>query len=322
MKTSIYLVAETFAYNGQDTDLEVKHKLICLINDFVRTKQPGQSSDCIFRCDYSIWETKIWENEDLQSYIFSKSNRFDGDEKALLTQLFANVSQEATTDYENLKSLCKYRQDETEIIALLVLNAEKDTGDDRAYMQFDNYQIVYDRASWLVLQRQILGNHPGNPEHFIEEAKKCFSNLLFHDNCITGLSKGEFLSLIPRKIVYYLSILNDKLSEIKEINYPEGRCNPNDLLADISGRYGLDKGGSVQANSDKKRLLTFKFIDEGKKAKEKYCELHLKITSPDRNYRKEAGFDEKHFNARIYFAIGEPDFANGKHLIGQIGPHV
>lgn len=187
-------------------------------------------------------------------------------------------------------------------------------------MQFETYEVVYNRDSWITLRRQILGNHPGPIEDFIRNAAPYFDNILFSSNCIDSLSQGDYLNIIPRKIIYNLSVLNDRFRQLQK----QKKISVNEILAEFAGLYKLDIPGSLQRDPSTKQNRTFSFeyqknCNSQLQQREYNCEPHLKIESPDDNY---SGRQVVNFHSRIYFHFGEEGFADNKILVGSIGPHL
>ncbi len=249
------------------------------------------------------------------------------EESIIFYSLMSNTAQEENLTLQQLKAKCAYSKDEAEVSAMLILNkpevdpklSEKRKAIERIKsMTFDSYEVVYDYQSWRFLRRQILGNHPGTPKSFMKECEVLFDGIEFHASCECALLP-LYLEASPRKIVKYLSALNDCWTYIEK-EYGDS-YQANTLLEDLSGRCGLDKCGSIERNSAKKEVLTFAFANSDGKMVEVYCELHLKISTPDDNYEVPSDFDIREFNPRLYFAAPIEDVANGKILMGRIGPH-
>ena len=330
MIANLYIHPDTFKYNGTDTRTQVEGKLKSLVRDMTEVLN-DHSEKNRFKVPLSLFNTPMFEGLcicDLAQDCMSR------DEKNVFFSIMANTSDDyKDITLEQLESMCKFREDETEINTVVILNQpEQLKGEEEEqtykatvgdYITFDEYKLVYNNQSWLYLRRQILGNHPNNPAYFITECRKYFPDLVLHDNCITSLVDEEFeyLKMVPRKIIYYLSCLNDKFKELQERHIVQG-SNPNVILTNFSGLYGLDKDGSLQQKPDKKRFLKFNFIKESDGSScSVLCEPHLKIEKEDANCKiKNINYDK--FHPRIYFCYTSPDIANGKILIGSIGKHI
>ena len=323
MKANLYLHTESFKYNGTDTSDEVAMKIKLLIED-MRNVIYKANNENIFKVPTQIYNCPVFEKKTITELA---SEYLDGDQQALMYSILGNTSDDYSLTYEELEQKCLYQENETEINSILVLNRKKDEEKEdsaqKPYMQFDKYEIVYNRQSWQTLRRQIIGNHPGTPSDFIHECRKYFDILDIHDNCIISLDKDNFLAIIPRKIVYYLSCLNDGFYTVMR-RHADQEEDANNILADFSGEYGLDEPGSLERNPAKKPTLTFSFNIQDKKKNnhehEILCEPHLKISQPDANY-KGPSINYQNFHPRIYFSFGHP--ADPKKIfIGSIGPHL
>ena len=186
------------------------------------------------------------------------------------------------------------------------------------YIDFDNYEIIGDgEIDGLFLMRQVLGNYPETSDVFITRCRKLFENIIFHDNCIASLNDGEeYLKIVPRKIVYCLSCLNDLF-----VTYADQRKgkSKNTILKNFAGDCGLDNTGSLDVSSKKEKLL-FAFPKEGEKdPRSVYCNPHLKMIGPDNNYRGEG---KDGLQSRIYFNYDDGNFDHNIILVGSMGVHL
>lgn len=323
MNANLYLHIKSFAYNGIDTEEEVAEKLRRLLAD-MRDVIYQEKEYNKFKVPTQLYRCCIYKN---LTIIDLASKYLDGEEQVVMYSILVDMSDDYDMSYEELESKCLYTREEQEVNSMVVLNRlsvmNQGVRQNVQYMQFDKYEIVYNNQSWITLRRQILGNHPGTPEFFIKECRKYFKNLLIHNNCVLSLSADNYLRIIPRKIVYYLSCLNDKFHEIR-LQHAGNNQNANDILADFSGRFYLDEPGSLQMNHNKKKELTFVF--EGKdnqgtiRSQQVICEPHLKISQEDSNYSGKS-INYNSFHPRIYFCF-EHSFKTGQILVGSIGPHL
>ncbi|WP_302459163.1 hypothetical protein [Mediterranea massiliensis] len=323
MIANLYLHVKSFKHNGSDTEEMVTEKLRRLLAD-MRDVVYREEEENKFKVPTELYACCIYKGFTIIEFA---NKHLNGDEQCVMYSILANCADDYNIQYEELEKKCQYTKEEKEVNSIVVLNQlpekEDETKRKTQYMQFDKYEIVYNNQSWVTLRRQILGNHPETPDIFIKECRKYFKNLMFHENCIKSLAMDNYLEIIPRKIVYYLSCLNDKFNEIRLLHAEQNR-NANDILADFSGKYNLDEPGSLQMNPDKKTNLTFTFeeVDEQgiNHAHQILCEPHLKISQEDNNYKGEK-VNYKSFHPRIYFCFEHP--MNSKQiLIGSIGPHL
>lgn len=341
MKANLYLHKDAFVYNGVDTSEEFASKLSCLVKD-MRDVICEQSDENIFHVHDELFQIPLFEQEVIYDVAF---RILQPEEQGVLFSMLTDQSHAfSDTTFEEIKTKSSFVPEETEVNSYIVLNRpiEKVPESEeekkaakmmvrsivKDYITFDNYEVVYDKNSWITLRRQILGNHPGSHEDFVTNCRKYFSEIAFHDNCIKTLidNNYDYLKTCPRRIVYYLSCLNDKFADTLE-KYELGKVDANNLLADFSGTYSLGESGSMQQNFEKKKSLTFKFCNtsdstyDNKVFVDVLCEPHLKIPRPDDNYT--GSWDDKNFHPRIYFNFErKPIIENGKYLVGIMGKHV
>lgn len=326
MQAHIYLHPDNFAHNGIDDKVRVNNKFHSLLQDMetiVRDSQYREENKFVVLD--GLYSVSILPDKDIFSYA---EENLPNDEKTILYDILANTAEGISGDVptiDELRDRCTFSATETYPTTMMVLNAPlEDAKSTQVYMQFDNYQIVYGKSSWITFRRQILGNHPEDANHFMIECKRYFSDLIFHANCTSSLVDDDYnyLEVCPRKIVYYLSALNDRYFDVyKRYCTREQRAQANVVLEDFSGCYGLEEPGSINRNPHTRDKRTFDFIIDQTTRHTVFCDLHLKISNPDDNYRgREVG---QHFNPRIYFNI-EPfeDYESASIYVGSIGEHL
>ena len=317
MKTTLYIHSEALKCASNESESNYKNKFCGFVKDLVFIH--NMKMDDHFCVSKNLCMEPLCNGRD----IFSIADEtLCGDEIDILYRVLANTAQECDLPLSQLKELCLYHAEEAECCTLAVLNSDKDMEKkDNPYITFDCYEIVYGKKDWITFRRQVLGNHPETPNRFIESCKLLFPQLFFHSNCTESVS--GYLDKIPRKIVYYLSCLNDRFVLFRETF---SSTQANDILEGFAGKYGLDKEGSIERNAQHKKSFTYMFPVSnnllGVAEKKVICEPHLKISKYDENYVKQRGDDEAHFNARIYFSFGDEDVVPGKILVGSIGPHI
>jgi hypothetical protein len=336
MIANLYLHPDAFVYNDTDTEDQVAKKLRALVDD-MSVILLCYKDENRFKVSCRLFTINVFPNTNICNFA---EKHLDHDKKGVFYSMMGNISDEyEDVRLDDLRTLCKYNKNEEEVTSLVVLNVpdfalsdeEKATNEEDAkrahksvvkdYITFDEYCIVYNKNQWTHLRRQILGNHPGSHEFFIQECQKYFPRLLFNKNCISSLADDSYDYLITssRRIVYYLSCLNDKFKALYDV-YKVNGCDANTILTVFSGQYGLDEPGSIQQNPTKKDLLKFSFNCSDGSVRDIICEPHLKITQEDDNYK--AGIDYKSFHPRIYFNFPDMAFENGIIPIGSIGKHV
>lgn len=317
MKANLYLHADTLKYNGTDTEQEFNSKFVSLLSDLNEIRnQYGADNTIKVSTSLSDGTVPLYG----QKNIYEIAEQLEYEEKNFLFALMFNTSDTFDLSLAATEALCTYNETETECNTVVYLN--KPIPGKPAYpieyITFDRYQIIYGKESWHTMRRQIMGNHPGSPKEFMDECKIHFPNIVFHDNCLTSVA--GYLDKVPRKIVYYLSCMNDKLHEhITSTSITD----ENALLADFCGKYGFDEAGSRQGTPRKKALYQYSFLKAGFEDRpENYktvtCDPHMKMSCCDRNCKK----PPKDFVGRIYFHFGDSEIAGSKILVGSIGPHV
>lgn len=316
MLANLYIHADAIKYNDIDTEDEFYSKFALLLRDLNEIRnQYGEEN--IIKVSPCLSLIKLFKEKTL----FEILSLFEPEERNFVFSVVGNTAEECDLPLCQLLELCKYQADETECNTVIFLNKKLDNQPQQfpiVYISFDQYEIVYGKDSWHTLRRQIMGNHPGTPHDFMQEAIIHFPNIVFHPNC--EYSIADYLDKIPRKIVYYLSCMNDKLLEHKSCT---GISDENTLLVDFCGKYSFDESGSRQSTPSKKESYQFCFLkqgclDEPENYKTITCDPHMKISSCDSNCKNPT----KNFIARIYFHYGDNDIAPNKLLVGSIGPHI
>jgi hypothetical protein len=309
MKANLYIHPDAIKHNGLESEYDYISKFKLLIDDLIEIKTSYSDDNTIYVSD-CLSNCNLYENNG----IFEVASKLGYEEKNFIYSIAYNTSSESSLSLNQIRNLCKYQKNEQECNSVIYLYNPVGAIKKTSYISFDEYVIVCGTDTWHTLRRQIIGNHPGSPDDFISECKIHFPDIVFHDNCI--LSIGGYLNTIPRKIVYYLSCMNDKLLEFK---MNSGIKDVNTLLERFCTEYGFDEAGSLQRTSYKKSLYTFNFLKCGceefdsKRFKSITCDPHMKISSDD---------NKSPICARIYFHFGDDEIATGKILVGSIGPHV
>lgn len=317
MIANLYLHADALKYNGRDSEVEFRQKFTDLLTD-LRTIRNEFGEENTIKVSTSLLEGSVALFETKNIYDIASDLEYE--EKNFIYSLMGNGAAEFNSTLEQLIAQCKYVDGETECNTVVYLDRPLPSAPEypMKYMTFDLYEIVYGKDSWRTVRRQIMGNHPGTPQEFMGNCGLYFPNLHFHANCTSSIS--GYLDLIPRKIVYYLSCMNDFLpSHVQAAK----TIDENALLSDFCGKYGFDEPGTRQASTKKKVNYQFSFLkkdceDTPGNYKTITCDPHMKMSSCDNNCKK----PQNNFVGRIYFHFGDAEVAPGKILIGSIGPHL
>ncbi len=318
MIANLFLHSKAFEYNQEDSEDEVAGKLKSLLNDMIDVVYRYKEENRFIVSLNLACDCKVFRNETVMDFA---ERHLDGDEKSLFYTILGNIAEDCEMPLDELLMRCEYHPEEKEVFSLLALNdsnlpVEKNKKQLVSVIQFDRYIVVYSKDSWLTLRRQILGNHPGEANEFMTEAKRYFPKICFSNNCVASLDKDDYLRMIPRKIVYYLVCLNDYFGIIRG-RYSE-KSDRNEILADFSGFCGLDEPASLEGNPSKKKQMTFTFIVEKEEIKVP-CEPHLKVSQEDVNCRMQIEYSK--FHPRIYFAFDVKKY-DELIFVGSIGPHL
>lgn len=317
MKANLFLHIDSLKHNGTDSEEIYLSKLRMLFDDLIEIRNAYSADNCIkVSISLPYGKEALYSGKD----IYTVAESMGREEKNFIYSLMGNTADVFDESLLEIEKTCIYREDETECNTVVYLNkpAQGKPTYPITYISFDKYHIVYGKESWHTMRRQIMGNHPGTPKEFMDECKVHFPNIVFHKNCETSIE--GYLNLIPRKIVYYLSCMNDKL--LHQIS-SSTTTDENVVLSDFCGKYGFDEAGSRQGTPKKKFLYQFDFLKEGFDDKsENYktitCDPHMKMSSCDSNCKN----PPRVFVGRIYFHFGDEEIAPGKLLVGSIGPHV
>lgn len=298
MKVNLYLHDNDFVYNGTDKEEDLKDRFCHLMKDLSDIHQ----SDVTLYFSELMASVHVFGEEDLFQFA---ERMLPEEEKGFFYALWDEDAQYYSLDKIELEKLTHYTPDEKECNACVVLNeVEVQEYDCTHYITFDVYKVIYNRHSWNTLQRQILGNHPGDADLFVIGCRKCFENLEFGVECRKNMERS--VSTCSRKIVYYLSCVNDCFLDF--LNTHPNKSSANEVLADFAGRYGMDKAGSLQRNTQDKGKYTFEFSGN----KKYVCDAHFKIQHSD------AGGKEKEI-ARIYIYYGNAGKPEKKIWVGSMG---
>ena len=310
MKANLYIHPDAIKHNGLESEYDYIKRFKLLIDDLIEIKNSYFDDNVICVSD-NLLTCNLYGNDN----IFDVASKLGYEEKNFIYSVAYNTSNDSGLSLNQIRNLCKYKKDEQECNSVIYLYNPLGAIQNTPYISFDEYVIVSGTDTWHTLRRQIIGNHPGSPDDFISECKIHFPDIVFHDNCI--LSIEGYLNTISRKIVYYLSCMNDRLLDFKK---ESGIKDVNTLLEQFCSKYGFDEAGSLQRTANKKSSFTFDFLkcgckeNDSNRFKSITCDPHMKINLCDDNTSP--------ICARIYFHFGDDEIAKGKLLVGSIGPHV
>jgi len=304
MVAEFYIIPESFADNLILTACEIEERIKNLAQDFVLIKQYKDTN-------------KIYVNQEIYSVIFINK-------VTISDLLFCPTIREKHIDRDVWLALQKIILESAEtdliigeIIELLPKYNEEICYGLIAFNKIENidskYQIIYNINDWYFFRRQYLGiyPHPNDGEYFIEECRKYFPNLFFHER--NKKTVTYILKDCSKKLVYHLEALNDKFMN----SYNMG-MDRTQTLKHFSLAAELDETASLEGDASRKTALTFAFINDKGLQENVCCEPHLKLCYND-DYPGDTSYSN---DRRIYFHEGKQNIQQGKILIGHIGKHL
>lgn len=309
MKAKFYLHPDNLKYDSVNPKDRYYSNLDSLIKDLAEIVGDITEENRII-CHTSLYSTEIADGMTIYDVIFREG--VQEEEKAVLLGAISKLADVDEFDLVEVYSSTGYERSAQECHVPIVINRPCEKVDFTNYMQFDTYELVYDKCSWRTVRRQILGNHPENAESFMKRAKAYFPNLMFSDNCERVV--GEYLETVPRKMVYYLSCMNDHLWNFW--NKHPYKKSEKIYCADFAGQFGMDRTGSPESQPAKKGDYTFEFVINGH-TEMLCCDPHFKGTHVDENCNVPGIQPSDPYHSRIYFAINESGV-----YVGSIGPHI
>ena len=300
MKATFYIIKESF--NSDNIRIEdIINNIAAFLVDYPTIDDFGDENEIIVTED--VYDAQLPNGINLLEYAYNTDNAV-GEEKDLKRSL-QMILQRHTTNLtiEQIHELINKNSIEkcTGIISMVPIDKIAKES-----------QIVYDRDSWYDFRRYHLGLFHGTSEYFIDECKKFYPNLFFHEH--NKESVGTILNSFAKAIIFHLNGINDILPNlIKE--HPD--FHQNQLLKLLSKEANFPEDASVQGSIEKKKEMKFYFkLNDSDKEVLILCELHAKLCYDD------SGSKKYHKDKRIYFFKGRKDVEQGKILIGHIGKHI
>jgi hypothetical protein len=304
MIAEFYIIPESFRYKAGVKTEELEEKIKRLADDcFMHIRKYKDENRIFVHSD--VYSIDIFDGITIYDFLYDQQRTrgiFDRDViKALRKIIDENNETSCAADYIVNNLLPNHN--ENTCYGLICFNEIETIA--------SNYLIVYNLQSWFGFRRFFLGLYPGNSGYYIDECKKYFVNLFFHEGNKDTIR--PILADCPKKIAHHLSVLNDVLPEILK---QEKQLQV--VLKMLTAGAHLDEKASLEGNIARKKDLTFSFENDKGKPEDVYCEAHLKICYND-NYPHDTSYST---DRRIYFHCGRPNIQNGKILIGHIGKHL
>ena len=300
MKAEFYIIPDSFAQNALMSNEEVEEKVKALSKDFKKIKEYPETNKIFIHEDiFNVVFIDKYTILDLLNYEKKASACLDRDARIALKHI---VWEQETTDntIEEVKEILLPEHDEDICCGLIAFNEVKDVN--------PLFQVVYNIQSWFTFRRHYLGVHPKNSDFYIEECKKYFPDIFFHER--NKIVIKAILSDCPKKIIYHLAALNDnfRASQLSGLNR-------GDVLKHFSTNCSLDEEATLEGNASKKPKLTFEFLDKNGKTQKVCCEPHMKLCHSDTS----TSYSN---DRRMYFHEGKSDIYEGRFLMGHIGKHL
>jgi hypothetical protein len=301
MVAEFYIMAESFEQNSDFNKEEIENKTKSLAEDFVYIKRYRETNQLFVHPD--IYNLKFIENITLLDLIYNDeiaNKNLDRDVRMALKKIIIESRETNCTSEEVIEVLLP-EHDENKCHGLIGFNVIDDVAPE--------YQIVYNLNGWFQFRRHYLGLYPKNENFFIDECKRYFPNIVFHERNRTTV--GTILNNFSKKIVYHLTALNDKFRESED-----GTRHRTQVLTHFSGNCNLDATATLEGNAQRKPDFTFEFIDNKKIPRQVCCEPHMKLC------KSHVSGDNTYYQHRIYFHEGIETINNNKILVGHIGEHL
>ncbi len=303
MVAEFYIIAESFSQNLNFTKEEIEDKTRSLASDFIEIRKYRETNKLFVHPN--IYYIHFINNITISDLLYNDeiaNKNLDRDVRNLLKKIIIE-SQNTDLTTDEVKEVLLPEHNENLCHGLIGFNLIEGINPE--------FQVVYNIKGWFEFRRHYLKVYPKNEIYFIEECKKYFPNLFFHER--NKATVHTIFHNCTQKIVYHLTALNDKFRESQLAG-----LNRSEVLKRFSIAAQLDETASLEGNPLQKQALTFPFINSSKRMEYICCEPHLKLCHND-NYPGDNSYST---DRRIYFHEGKTNIQDGKILIGHIGDHL
>jgi hypothetical protein len=172
MTAELYILSASFSQNSNLNNAEIEHRIQLLAEDFVFIKKYKATNHLLIH--HEIYNVKFMGEETLGDLLFNVSlakqkigrDTFNALQKIILESASTELN---SSDVENLL----LDHNETICRGLIAFNKVNQ-------VEAMN-QIIYGLSDWFKFRRYFLGLYPRNGKFFIDECRKYFINLFFHD---------------------------------------------------------------------------------------------------------------------------------------------
>jgi len=305
MIAEFYIVPESFENTGHLQKHEIEEKIKLLAQDFILIRHYKNSNKIYVNPQiYSVFLICNITIDELLHNHEAGRKYLDRDVLLALRKIIVETSGTDLSLAEITESLLPMHN-EKRCYGLIAFNKMKNID--------GNYQIVYNLNDWYFFRRYFLGLYPHPQEHgyFIEECKKYFPCLFFHERNKNAIE--HLLGDCSKRVIFHLSALNDEFRE-----YCKPDLNRSQVLREFTVGAKLDEEASLEGHASRKEAFAFDFINDEGSLEIVCCEPHLKLCYND-NYPGDSSYST---DRRIYFHEGKCNIQNGKILIGHIGKHL
>jgi hypothetical protein len=308
MVAHFYLLAESFQNNANYSKDEIEDKIMRLSED-VNLIDKYRDANILYVNYEEVYPQTLYSTYTLESficdgYVLKNNGLIERDVLNSIQNIFINKAKETKYSFQEVKDELIPTINENNCYGLIAFH--KITG-------FDNdLQIIYGKDEWYKFRRHFLSMYPSDGYFFIDECTKYYPNLFFHERNKTVVS--NLLKDSAKKVVHYLSELNDKFKLAKTTPYDREKS-----LNRFNSICSFDKEASDEGNSGSKKKSkvkmkdTFDFYDKNNNPVKVCCDLHLKILKDDRG--------KISTDRRIYFREEVENIGSNKILVGHIGCH-
>lgn len=298
MKATFYIIPQSFSSEGISLS-EIINRMSSFLAEYATMYSFCEDNDIIV--DKKIYETVLPDGMSLGEYIYNNEDA-KGEERDLKYAL-QNILQRHQEDLD-LKKICEQINNNSiencyGIISMVPIKGVADKS-----------QIIYDKGSWYDFRRYHLGVFHGDAVYFIEECRKYYPCMFFHEH--NKESVNSILKDYAQTIIFHLNGIHDILPILMKVHT---EFNQTELLKELSKKANFPEIATVQGSNKEKLKFKFKLDCENREI-DVLCELHVKMCYDDSNNGK------YHTDNRIYFHKGRKDIAGGRILIAHIGKHL
>jgi len=191
MVAEFYIISQSFTQNSELSVREIEDRTKSLAEDFVKIKRYKETNKIFIHPD--IYNVNFINDITITDILFNKdtaNNQLDRDVRVLLKKI---IIEQETTDFSTQDVIDVLLTEHSQDIChgLIGFNVVKEID--------PKLQVVYNLSGWLDFRRYYLGIYPKNEIFFIDECKKYFPNLFFHERNKKSI-KDSFHDC-PKKIV-------------------------------------------------------------------------------------------------------------------------